>query len=267
MGTEKRERQKAGRQSRLEQARKQQQRSSRTRRIIGIGLLVVLVALVVGLISLISGGDEAAEPDEQEDTVTTTTVALDATPCPPTDGSAERRVEFDQAPPICIDTAKSYSATVDTSLGTFTALLDPIRAPLTVNNFVVLSRYKYYDGTQIHRVSPDFVLQGGDPQEAPDGTGGPGYQFDDELPEPGDYQQYSLAMANSGPNTNGSQFFVVLSDNGVNTLTSGGTSALYSLFGGVTEGFEAVDAIGAAEVAGETPVEPIFINSVTITES
>ena len=108
---------------------------------------------------------------------------------------------------MCIDPAKKYTAVVDTNFGSFTIELDPKAAPNTVNNFVVLSLYHYYDGITCHRVVADFVIQCGDPKG--DGTGGPGYEFADELPAEGAYQLGSLAMANSGPNTNGSQFFVI----------------------------------------------------------
>ncbi len=98
-------------------------------------------------------------------------------------------------------------------MGTMTIALDPIAAPKTVNSFVFLARYHYYDGIVFHRIIPGFVLQGGDPTGT--GTGGPGYQFADELPKPGRYELGSLAMANAGPNTNGSQFFVISGPDGM----------------------------------------------------
>src|SRR5207248_1229238 len=111
---------------------------------------------------------------------------------------------------------------------------DATKAPFTVNNFVVLARYHFFDGVPFHRVIPDFVLQGGDAEKG-DGTGGPGYTFKDELPKAGDYKAGSLAMANSGPNTNGSQFFVVTSAKGAKTLVDAvGGKANYTLFGQVT---------------------------------
>ena len=107
---------------------------------------------------------------------TVTTIAGKAitgdTPCPPTDGSAERTTSFEKAPPMCIDPAKKYTAVVDTNFGSFTIALDPKAAPKTVNNFVVLSLYHYYDGITCHRIVADFVVQCGDPKG--DGTGGPG---------------------------------------------------------------------------------------------
>src|SRR5580658_4947179 len=106
-----------------------------------------------------------------------------------------------------IDLSKRHSAEIVTSKGTMVVALDAIAAPKTVNNFVFQARYHYFDGVGFHRVIPGFVLQGGDPDG--NGRGGPGYRFEDELPKKGRYQLGSLAMANAGPNTNGSQFFII----------------------------------------------------------
>ncbi|MBV9934262.1 MAG: peptidylprolyl isomerase, partial [Actinobacteria bacterium] len=138
---------------------------------------------------------------------------------------------------MCIDANKRYTAEMVTSKGTLTIALDPIAAPKTVNNFVVLARYHYYDGIVFHRVIPGFVLQGGDPEGT--GRGGPGYRFEDELPAPGRYELGSLAMANAGPNTNGSQFFVISGPDGVRLPPQ------YSLFGKVINGLDVVAAIDA----------------------
>jgi cyclophilin family peptidyl-prolyl cis-trans isomerase len=129
------------------------------------------------------------------------------TECPEADGSSPQKQQFGGPPPMCIDPTKTYTATMVTSKGSMTIALDPAGAPKTVNNFVVLARYHYYDGVGFHRVIPGFMLQGGDPEGT--GRGGPGYRFEDELPKPGRYEMGSLAMANAGPNTNGSQFFIV----------------------------------------------------------
>jgi cyclophilin family peptidyl-prolyl cis-trans isomerase len=160
---------------------------------------------------------------------------------------------------MCIDPAKTYTATMVTSKGTMTIALDPIGAPKTVNNFVVLARYHYYDGVGFHRVIPGFMLQGGDPDGT--GRGGPGYRFDDELPKPGRYEVGSLAMANAGPNTNGSQFFIVSGSSGV------GLPPQYSLFGKVVAGLDVVAAIDAVGSAGGAPKEKVTIESVTISEA
>jgi cyclophilin family peptidyl-prolyl cis-trans isomerase len=160
---------------------------------------------------------------------------------------------------MCIDPAKSYTATMVTSKGTMTIALDPSGAPKTVNNFVVLARYHYYDGVGFHRVIPGFMLQGGDPDGT--GRGGPGYRFDDELPKPGRYEVGSLAMANAGPNTNGSQFFIVSGSAGV------GLPPQYSLFGKVVAGLDVVAAIEAVGSPGGAPKEKVTIESVTISET
>lgn len=183
-----------------------------------------------------------------------------ATPCPPTDGSAERRTSFDSPPDMCIDPAKTYTAILDTSLGSITIALDAASAPNTVNNFVVLARYRYYEGIIFHRIINGFMCQGGDPTGT--GRGGPGYKFADELPAPGSYKIGSVAMANAGPNTNGSQFFLVSGPSGV------GLPPHYSLFGQITEGLDVLDTMqNAATERGDRPTTDVVINSVSITES
>jgi cyclophilin family peptidyl-prolyl cis-trans isomerase len=160
---------------------------------------------------------------------------------------------------MCIDPAKRYSAEMVTSHGTLAIALDPIGAPLTVNNFVFLARYHYYEGVIFHRIIPGFVLQGGDPTG--NGTGGPGYRFADELPKPGRYELGSLAMANAGPNTNGSQFFVISGPSGIRLPPQ------YALFGKVVSGLDVVATIDALGTGSGKPKEKVTIESVTITES
>ena len=160
---------------------------------------------------------------------------------------------------MCIDPDKRYTAEMVTNKGSMTIALDPVAAPQTVNNFVVLSRYHYYDGVIFHRIIPGFVCQGGDPQGT--GMGGPGYKFADELPAPGRYEIGSLAMANAGPNTNGSQFFIISGPNGVQLPPQ------YSLFGKVVKGLETVEAIEALGSQSGKPSEKVVIESVTITEA
>ena len=132
-----------------------------------------------------------------------------------------------------IDPAKRYTATMETSMGTLVIALDPIAAPRTVNNFVYLAAQHYYDGVIFHRIISGFMCQGGDPDGS--GRGGPGYKFGDELPKPGKYQIGSVAMANAGPNTNGSQFFIVSGPSGCSL------PPLYSLFGQVVKGLDIVE--------------------------
>lgn len=228
---------------------------------------VVAIAAIGGAFS---GDDEAVNQrvddpaTEVVEDVTTVTDAGDASgeACPATDGSTEQRREFDGYPPMCIDEAGSYTAVIETNFGSLTVDLDPATAPLTVNNFVTLARYRYFDDTVCHRIIPDFVVQCGDPTAT--GTGGPGYRFPDELPSIGDYQIGSLAMANSGPDTNGSQFFIISGERGAALPPN------YSLFGQVTEGLDdtlvALDAVGNPESNGVPPLEEVRILSVTINE-
>jgi peptidylprolyl isomerase len=178
---------------------------------------------------------------------------------PAADGSSEQRRTFDAEPPMYIDPDKRYTATMTTSKGTMVIALDALGAPRTVNSFVFLARYHYYDGIVFHRIIPGFVLQGGDPEGT--GRGGPGYRFDDELPKAGRYQIGSLAMANAGPNTNGSQFFIISGPDGAALPPS------YSLFGSVVSGGEVVSAIDALGTRSGKPSEDVVIESVTIAES
>jgi cyclophilin family peptidyl-prolyl cis-trans isomerase len=181
------------------------------------------------------------------------------TECPATDGSSPKTQTFSGPPPMCIDPNKRYTAEMVTTKGSMTIALDPAAAPKTVNNFVILARYHYFDGIFFHRVIPGFVLQGGDPKGT--GTGGPGYRFDDELPKPGRYELGSLAMANAGSNTNGSQFFVISGPQGMQLPPK------YSLFGKVVAGLDVVAAIDAIGTQSGTPKERVVIESVTITEA
>lgn len=164
---------------------------------------------------------------------------------------------YDQAPEITIDLNKHYIAQLDTNQGGITIELLAERSPQTVNNFVFLARDGYYDGVIFHRVVPGFVIQGGDPTGT--GRGGPGYKFRDELEGDGTYRRGTVAMANAGPHTNGSQFFICLEDVGL--------SHSYTIFGRVTEGMETVDAIAAVPLDRERPRSEVVIQAVSITES
>lgn len=280
MGTAKRDRQRANRQLRLEQLEKEQHQAKRKRVVIrGAVLLVAFVAIALIFAATFGGGDD-------DDTAAATTTAAGAstsagaattapaapttvpgatitgdTPCPAADGSAARTLTFEKAPPMCIDPAKSYTAVMETNKGSLTIALDAAEAPDTVNNFVVLARYHFFDGVEFHRIIPGFVIQGGDPTAR--GNGGPGYRFDDEnLPASvQEYQVGSLAMANSGANTNGSQFFIV-------TAAGKLDGPKYSLFGQVTDGLDTtVKALEAAGSATGAPSEDVYITKVTITEA
>jgi cyclophilin family peptidyl-prolyl cis-trans isomerase len=182
-----------------------------------------------------------------------------SSPCPAADGSSPKQQKFDGPPPMCIDAAKRYTAEMVTSKGTMKIALDPIAAPNAVNNFVFLARYHYFEGIIFHRIIPGFMLQGGDPTGT--GRGGPGYRFADELPAPGRYELGSLAMANAGPNTNGSQFFVISGPAGVRLPPQ------YSLFGKVIAGLDVVAGIESVGTPSGTPTESVVIESVAITEA
>jgi cyclophilin family peptidyl-prolyl cis-trans isomerase len=278
--TQKRERKKQGHQARqaaIAAARKRQQ--ARSRAIAGGFLALVLIAGVAVLVS--PGGDDQDVASTGATTTipggVSTTVARKPvdlppvspgasirgdTPCPPTDGSAQRTTTFEKPPPLCVEVAKNYMAEMQTSKGTMTIALDVRNATKTVNNFVVLARYKYFDGIAFHRIIPSFVIQGGDPLQ--NGGGGPGYRFEDELPKAGSYKVGSLAMANSGANTNGSQFFIITGDAGVSLQPQ------YSLFGQVTQGLEVVKAIeevGIPGIEAGKPSEVVKILTVTIKET
>jgi cyclophilin family peptidyl-prolyl cis-trans isomerase len=181
-------------------------------------------------------------------------------PFPAADGSSPRTQKFPEPPEIGIDPSKRYTATMDTSLGELVIALDPVAAPKTVNNFVFLARYHYYDGVTFHRIINGFVCQGGDPEGT--GRGGPGYRFEDELPAPGRYEIGSLAMANAGPNTNGSQFFIISGSQGARLPPQ------YSLFGKVVKGLDVVEQMQSVKTdRNDRPVEDVVINSVTVTEA
>jgi peptidylprolyl isomerase len=182
-----------------------------------------------------------------------------ATPFPPFDGSAPKQQQFSAPPEMGIDPDKRYTATMSTSMGELVIALDPIKAPKTVNNFVFLALHHYYDGVIIHRIINGFVCQGGDPTGT--GRGGPGYRFEDELPKPGQYEIGSVAMANAGPNTNGSQFFLISGPSGA------GLPPQYSLFGKIVKGLDVLDEMQKVKTGGgDKPVQDVVIHSVEITE-
>ncbi len=165
--------------------------------------------------------------------------------------------QYDAPPPMTIDAAKDYSAKIVTNLGSFTVDLFEADAPVTVNNFVFLAGEDFYDGVIFHRVIDRFMIQGGDPTGT--GMGGPGYQFQDETR--GNKQQhepFTLSMANSGPNTNGSQFFVT-------EVATGHLDGRHTVFGRVTEGKDIVEKISDVRVGrGDKPVEDVVMQDVII---
>jgi cyclophilin family peptidyl-prolyl cis-trans isomerase len=286
VGTSKRERQKAGRLQRLEAARAAQRRARRIRTIRnGVILVVVLVAVVVFLAS--RDGD-----DEVETTDTTTTSIDESTtttgpvpeftygngPCPAADGSSPKTITFAAPPQLCIDPAKSYTAVFDTSEGTVKVELDTATTPGTVNNFVVLARYHYYDGTDLFRTNTGIgIIQGGSPTTQASDDPGPGYDLLDEGfvfqqggTGPYTYGPGDLVMARSSqPNGAGAQFFFGVDENVANLDGQG----VYVKFGTVTEGLEVLQAILALHQPGPggtpdegAPSRKVTVNSVTIEE-
>ena len=209
----------------------------------------LLALVVVAALAVAGCGDD----DPAESSNAGVPVACDDTRVP----EQVERPRFEEPPPLEIDADVTYTATLDTSCGEIVMELDAEAAPIAVNNFVFLARQGYYDGLTFHRTVPGFVIQGGDPFG--NGTGGPGYQFADELPDDG-YPQGTVAMANSGPDTNGSQFFIV----------SGNADQLpnaYSKFGEVTAGLDIAETIESlGDPTTQAPERPVYIYSVTIGE-
>jgi len=288
VGTEKRERQKLNRQQRLTELAAQQRRSTTKKRSLqGVGL-VALILLVV-LIFNVTGGDDTSTV-APADTVldTTSDTAVDAptdstaptattpvvtapgasltgdTKCPAVDGSQARVTKFEKAPPMCIDAAKKYTATFDTTEGSIVVDLDTAKTPQTVNNFVTLARYKYYDGTVVFRTDTSIdIIQGGGLTNTDD----PGYTIADEG-SGYKYVEGDLAMARTGePNSAGGQWFFVAGPK-ASALDGQGT---YVNFAKVTSGLDVVKNILALSsgsgALGGAPSRNVVITSVTITES
>lgn len=259
MGTEKRQRHKAAHRARIDQAWKEYEAARRRRRLITLAVVVVAAVVGVGLFTQLR--------DDDDGTAAETTEPAAPAECPPASGADERKTTFATQFPLCIDGAKGYRALVTTSEGEFTIELDPVSAPLTVNNFVTLARFRYFDGIAVCRIVADFVIQSGNPDvtdidQGGCASGGPGYNVPDELPGTDGYSVGEVVMANnSAPNTSGSQFFIVTGD-GAATLP--GT---YSLFGKVTDGLDVVLAIGELAGADEQPTKLVTIESVEITET
>lgn len=285
MPSEKRQRQDEGRIARLEAQRVEQRRAQRKHQGRNLAILLGLLLVAAFAISVLSGDDD---DDAEVSTDSSSTTAVDGssttaaagapveillpghgaaitgeTPCPDEDGSSERTTSFEQPPPVCIEDGVTYQATIATTEGEIVVELDHEAAPIAVNNFVVLARYHYYDNVPFHRIIPGFMVQGGDPVGPTPGTGGPGYEIPDELPTGEDpYPTGTLAMANSGPDTGGSQFFITVEGGGEQLQPS------YTVFGHVVEGQDVVDAInqhGDAATNG-TPTKLTAIETVTITE-
>ena len=168
--------------------------------------------------------------------------------------------QWSSPPETVIDPDVEYQATIRTNRGDITCTLFAAESPSTVNNFVFLAREGFYDGVVFHRVIEGFMIQGGDPTGT--GTGGPGYRFADELQAARDrgYRMGTLAMANAGPDTNGSQFFITHQDVGL--------PPQYAVFGKAVDGLDVVDGIARTPTdARDRPTEDVVISTVEITET
>ena len=206
-------------------------------------LLLALGLLAVSIIGLILTKQGMIMPDDN----------LIQTPKTSTFSQPENVLEEDV----------NYGAVIRTSAGDIEIDLFQTEAPLTVNSFLFLAKEKFFDNLVFHRVIQDFVIQGGDPKG--DGTGGPGYQILDEITER-KYQPYTLGMANSGPNTNGSQFFITTGNIPEQNLQA--LDGNYTIFGKVTGGFAVVDSIERVQTdVNDKPMNPVVIESVQIVEN
>jgi len=270
VNNDKRQRHKTGHRSRVEAARLAEEQRRRRRRLVVVALVVVAIVGVFVAVTVTSGDDDdtaSSTTPSSETTVSAPVVtapppgeSIDGeTPCPSADGSEARTTAFSEAPPTCIDETKTYTATVTTSEGDITVDLDTENAPISVNNFVVLSRYHYFDGLPFHRVVPGFVNQTGSSGVPDVGSGGPGYDLPAEPPTR-EYAAGDVAMAQGGGTNSGSQFFFTVDP----ASLQGGT---YPIFGTVSGGEDVVQAINALGDGDGPPSKSVTIESVTIEES
>jgi cyclophilin family peptidyl-prolyl cis-trans isomerase len=236
------------------------------------GIFTAIFVIGFGILIYATSGGKKKASNTTTTTLpaTTTTLKAAAYPagCVKTVPPSSSKPTFKAPPPMTIDVTKTYVAHFTTTCGAFDITLDAKEAPKTVNSFVFLAKQGFYNGLKFHRIAKDFVVQGGDPKG--DGSGGPGYSLPTEPPKNG-YSRTSVAMANSGPNTTGSQFFLVLSDTGAKGL--GGPPYLYSALGNVTAGYDVVTKLGSLYNPDQTndpstqkTSVPLYIFKVTITE-
>ncbi len=267
MATEKRQRQKEGHRLQKEERRRWERRRAARRRAFLLAGAVVVFFGGLYLVSLVSGDDDGEDQAATDTTVAPTTTTPAPTECPPARGSRRPVRTFAGPPPMCIDPAKAYTAVFDTSEGEIRVDLDTETTPETVNNFVVLARYRYYDDNPVFRTDPSIgIIQAG----GQDAQSNPGYTIPDE----GDgftYEPGQLVMARTeAPNSASAQFFLVGTD-AAEGLNAQGT---YVVFGNTDQaGIDVVNAILALHEAdptnplGGAPSRPVTIRSVTIEES
>ena len=209
----------------------------------------IIIFLLLSFCS--SGNEETVEEAEVQIDTTTTTI-----------GEEMSDKIYDKQPEMNININNSYAAVIKTSLGDMTVEFFTNDAPITVNNFITLSKDGYYDNVIFHRVISGFMIQGGDPSGTGHGDYGkyPGYKFDDELNNQRPYEKGILAMANAGPNTNGSQFFIMHVDYPL--------PYSYTIFGQVVDGFDVIDKIASVETdSADKPTTDVVISTVEITEN
>ncbi len=249
---------------------------------------IVAVAIAAAFLFAACGNSESTTTITATSSTTTTTVPETTTTLPevPLEIVPSNYVQFREQPTACgavapeplspmgfdapadmgLDPSATIHATISTSCGDIVIELQPAIAPQTVNSFVFLATEGYFDGTVFHRVIPGFVAQGGD--QTATGTGGPGYSIPDEFPPPGTgYERGTLAMANAGPGTTGSQFFIMVEDTDL--------PPQFTIFGRVLDGFHVLDRLqevplgkapGSPDPVASTPLETIYINTVEIDE-
>jgi cyclophilin family peptidyl-prolyl cis-trans isomerase len=259
--SDKRERKRSKQERELaHQAAIQRRRQHRSRLVTGVAMLAALGIAFIGVLSYTTrsnSSDRVADPGTQ---ATTSTSSPDA-PCPKADGSSARQDAFKRPPRFCINAAKNYDAQLTTDAGAFTIELNTRDAPETVNNFVFLARYHFYDGIPFNRVKPGFIVQGGNPPA--ESVTGPGYSFADEnVPtQPARYQVGQILMARDKPNANGSQFIIIMGPEGENL------PLVFPLFGKITKGMDVVRRIEADGAPDFNPKVIHTIRQVTIVES
>jgi len=250
----KRDRQRQNKEARRAALQEAEKRRKRNRTIRNLVLLLIPLVVIFVILQLTNSDDDS------KDTKSASNVACGAK----APSGKPTSTTLAAAPPMTIDSAKQYTAVMKTSCGDVTIALDAAAAPQTVNSFVTLARSGFYDNTQFHRIVPDFVDQGGDPTGI--GSGGPGYELPDEPPADG-YKAGSVAMANAGAGTTGSQFFLVVSDTGAQNL---GTTPpyKYSSLGTMdAAGLKVAKKINSFGGADEQPTKKVYVLGVDITES
>lgn len=249
----KRERQRQNREIRRQALLAAEKRRRRLRALRPLAIPFVVLVAVFVVIALTRGDDEGSSASD---------APVRCVDREPTTGVKEQT--YTEPPPMTIDVDREYSVVLHTSCGEIRVRLDPKQAPQTVNSFLFLARNEYYNGTTFHRIVTDFVDQGGD--QKGDGTGGPGYTLPDEPPKDG-YRVGDVAMANSGPNTTGSQFFLVVSKDGAAQLNAGGPPYKYSILGRMdAQGLRVarkINTFGSRDQAG-TPTRTIYLFDVGI---